>query len=76
MRMREVGLNAKWERDRMPDAHQCVDVKKDSDPSGIKSIPIQGLSGAFLVLAIGYVASFGVFLCEKFRFVVINRRST
>ena len=74
--MREVGLNDTWERNRMPDAHQCVDVKKNSDSSVVHSIQIQGLYGAFVVLAIGYTAAFVVFLCEKSRLVVINRRST
>lgn len=65
MQLREVGLLDEWATRSRPDPRQCLFQKTKHTA---KSLTLKGLSGGFVVLAFGIVASVLVFVLEHIIF--------
>lgn len=75
MSMREMGLVGLWERWHEPDVRPCfpkshhnnkkTKTKKTKKKKTLVRLTLTNLNGAFVVLAIGYLLSFLVFIREK-----------
>ena len=72
--MLELGLLKIWTNRYLPDLHQCIDSPKSSrkakdDRNNNRSkVSLSNVMGAFVVLLVGYIASFFVFIGEKIIF--------
>ncbi|EFX66430.1 hypothetical protein DAPPUDRAFT_332232 [Daphnia pulex] len=84
MSMREVGLVGLWERWHEPDIRPCYLMqnhhsqtnkkkKKKKQKKPLVRLTLTNLNGAFVLLGLGYVISFLVFLKERIRFRNIIR---
>ena len=62
LQMYEAGLINKWNKKYKPDMRQCLDKNKKKN---VKSLGLDNLTGAFVVLGAGYFVSLIVFICEK-----------
>ena len=72
MSMREMGLVGLWERWHEPDVRPCFpkshhNKKKKKKKKTLVRLTLTNLNGAFVLLAIGYLLSFLVFIREKIR---------
>lgn len=65
MELREFGLVDYWTVKYQPDPRPCLD-KKNKHP--LKSLTLSELSGVFIVLFIGFLVSFLVFIGEQIVF--------
>ncbi|XP_046452815.1 uncharacterized protein LOC124200588 [Daphnia pulex] len=83
MSMREVGLVGLWERWHEPDVRPCdlqnhhssqtnKKKKKKKQKKPLVRLTLTNLNGAFVLLGLGYVISFLVFLKERIRFRIIR----
>lgn len=73
MRMREMGLVTVWKKPYEADASKCIAKAKERPP--YPRLSILQLTGAFVVLAIGYTLSASAFACEiRNRKCVIKER--
>lgn len=83
--MREVGLVGLWERWHEPDVRPCdlqnhhhsqqqtnKKKKKKKKKKPLVRLTLTNLNGAFVLLGLGYVISFLVFLKERIRFRIIR----
>ena len=70
MKIEQAGLAAKWWKDYGNDPTHCFDkIKKEMknfDTSSVKHrLSLRDLSGAFLILLVGYVVSITTFIFER-----------
>ena len=67
MRMSQAGLIRRWEKQYRPNVRQCteINVKHKNDKNRLSKLSMGHLSGAFIALLTGYVASFTVFIGER-----------
>ena len=71
--LRDFGLLDFWAKRFQPDLRQCLDEagkimqpkKSTGRKDSLSRLSIKNLTGAFVVLAVGYLVSFLVFLAEK-----------
>ena len=72
MILREAGLLDHWMRVVRPDVRRCLakakEKYKSSPESAFTALSLTNLNGAFVILGIGYVAAFFVFIGEKIIF--------
>ena len=72
MILREAGLIPHWLKATLPDVSRCLLETKEklntSPETNFKPLSLINLNGAFIVLGIGYVAAFFVFIGEKIMF--------
>ena len=69
--MREAGLIYYWMKSTRPNVGRCLEEAKEkysSSPKTFSPLSLKNLEGAFVILAIGYVAAFFVFIGEKMMF--------
>ncbi len=76
MRMSEAGLIPQWSKQNKPDVHQCIDKRKRHSRiiEDSVTVSLRGMSGAFLVLLVGYGLSIFVFIGERVRFMYQHHR--
>lgn len=73
LELRDFGLLDFWAKRFQPDLRQCFDEadkimqpkKSTGRKDSLSRLSIKNLTGAFVVLAVGYLFSFLVFLAEK-----------
>ena len=69
LEMRAIGLIDIWTQWYQPDVRQCLDeadkITKTAAQKEPPRLSLKNLTGAFVVLLIGYVVSFLVFLVEN-----------
>lgn len=75
MSMREMGLISLWERWFEPDIRSCLlesqiknRRKKNKQKKPLVRLTVTNLTGAFVLLAIGYTVSLVIFVKEKIVF--------
>lgn len=70
--MRQAGLVVHWLKMFRADAGRCVAKAKEitsfSPETSFAPLTLTNLHGAFVVLAVGYLAAFLVFIAEKIWF--------
>ena len=75
--MRESGLLKYWYKQGLPDVHQCIRYRKQKEImlADILSLSLKGLTGAFIVIILGSIAAFLVFLGERIVWWSLIRRN-
>ena len=72
MIMRETGLLGHWIKEVRPDVRRCLSKAKEkynsSPETAFAALSLKNLNGAFVILGIGYVAAFFVFIGEQIMF--------
>ena len=71
MRVREAGFIPKWIKENTADPRQCTDKSNKNDGSDIAPLSLKNLTGAFIVISIGYVASIIILLLEHLTIKVL-----
>jgi len=70
--MRETGLLDHWIKEVRPDVRRCLSKAKEkynsSPETAFAALSLKNLNGAFIILGIGYVAAFFVFIGEQIMF--------
>jgi len=74
--MSQAGLIRRWEAQYRPKVRQCteINVKHKHDKNRLSKLSIGHLSGAFVALLTGCVASLTVFIGERIVSAVKRRR--
>ena len=62
MTLESVGLTTRWNLEFYPAPERCLNW---NPPLGLTKLSLRGLSGAFLVLGVGYALAFAVFIMER-----------
>ena len=68
MKQREAGLLIHWNTIFTPDAGQCIHHGQKKEPDVVKPLDIKSLTGAFIVLGLGSIASLIAFFHERLVF--------
>jgi hypothetical protein len=76
--MREAGLLDHWIKKIRPDVRRCLSnsKKKSSPETSFTALSLKNLNGTFIILGIGYVAAFFVFIGEHFMFRWMREQKT
>ncbi len=76
MRISEAGLMSQWTKRNIPDVHQCLITKKKRSRiiEDSLTVSLRGMSGAFVVLLVGFALSVIVFIGERVRFWYLHQR--
>lgn len=65
--MHQAGLFEKWLSDYIPKATRCMEIDYRKGDKHLRKITLSHLSGAFVILAIGYTSSFFIFCFDKLK---------